>query len=63
MNQNKNENQFICNNSGTYWLHWAPYDPVIKHPPIRQTLGTGNIEEARARRDLFICDWNRKEAA
>lgn len=58
-----NPNQFIWNNNGTYWLHWTPYDRVIKHPRIRQTLGTRNIEEARARRDLFIRSWNQKESA
>ena len=53
--------RLIWNNNGTYWMRWAPFDPIIKHPRIAASLNTKDIEEARRRRDAFINDWSRKE--
>jgi hypothetical protein len=55
--------RLIWNNNGTYWLRWAPFDPVVKHPRMAANLKTKDIEEARRRRDEFTANWNRKEAA
>jgi len=58
-----NPDRLIWNNNGTYWLRWAPFDPVVKHPRMAVSLKTKDIEEARRRRDEILANWNRKEAA
>jgi hypothetical protein len=55
--------RLIWNNNGTYWLRWAPFDPVVKNPRIAANLKTKDIEEARRKRDQIVADWNQKGMA
>jgi hypothetical protein len=36
---------------------------VVKHPRMAASLKTKDIQQARRRRDEFMANWNRKEAA
>ena len=55
--------RLIWNNNGTYWLRWAPFDPVVKNPRMAANLKTKDIEEARRKRDQIVADWNQKGMA
>lgn len=55
--------RLIWNNNGTYWLRWAPFDPVVKQPRMAANLKTKDIEEARRRRDELMANWNSQVAA
>jgi hypothetical protein len=55
--------RLIWNNNGTYWMRWAPFDPVVKNPRAATSLKTKDLEEARRRRDEIVANWKRKEAA
>jgi hypothetical protein len=58
-----NPDHHIWNNNGTFWMKWAPFDPVVKHPRMAVSLKTKDIEEARRRRDELMANWNRKATA
>lgn len=55
-------NKLLWNNNGTWWMRWAPYDP-IKTERLTFNLKTRDVNEARRKRDQIVENWNRKEAA
>lgn len=57
-----NPDRLIWNNNGTYWMRWAPYDPV-RTERLTFNLKTRDVNEARRKRDEIVENWNRKEAA
>jgi len=57
-----NPDRLIWNNNGTYWMRWAPYNPV-RTERLTFNLKTRDVNEARRKRDEIVANWNRKEAA
>jgi hypothetical protein len=50
----ENENHHLWNNNGTWFLHYTVYPTPFTKERIRRSLGTKDVETARARRDAFF---------
>ena len=61
-NQNLNPNHNIWNNNGTYWCHYTVHNADYTKQRVRVSLGTKDVEIARALRD-FIMDATPKIAS
>jgi len=49
-----NPNHHLWNNHGTWFLHYTVYPTPLTKDRIRRSLGTKDLEVARARRDVFF---------
>lgn len=49
-----NPNHHLWNNHGTWFLHYTVYPTPFTKERIRRSLGTKDLETARARRDSFF---------
>ena len=52
--RNDNENHHLWNNHGTWFLHYTVHPTPFTKERIRRSLGTKDVEVARARRDTFF---------
>lgn len=50
----ENPNHHLWNNNGTWFLHYTVYPTAFTKERIRRSLGTKDVETARARRDSFF---------
>jgi hypothetical protein len=50
----ENENHHLWNNHGTWFLHYTVHPTPFTKERIRRSLGTKEVEVARARRDTFF---------
>jgi spore coat polysaccharide biosynthesis protein SpsF (cytidylyltransferase family) len=53
-NKNHNPDHNIWNNNGTYWCHYTVHDPDYTKKRVRVSLGTKDVEIARALRDFVM---------
>jgi hypothetical protein len=53
-NTNPNPNHNIWNNHGTYWCHYTVHNDDYTKQRVRVSLGTNDVEIARALRDFLI---------
>lgn len=49
-----NPNHHLWNNNGTWFLHYTVYPTPFTKERIRRSLGTKDLDTARARRDAFF---------
>ncbi|MCF7760981.1 MAG: hypothetical protein K9M98_10810 [Cephaloticoccus sp.] len=49
-----NPNHHLWNNHGTWFLHYTVHPTPFTKERIRRSLGTKDLEVARARRDSFF---------
>ena len=49
-----NPNHHLWNNHGTWFLHYTTYPTPFTKERIRRSLGTKDLQTARARRDSFF---------
>jgi len=61
-NPSVNPNHHIWNNNGTWWAHYTVHNDDYTKERVRVSLGTDDVEIARALRD-FIMDATPKIAA
>ena len=52
--RNDNENHHLWNNHGTWFLHYTVHPTPFTKERVRRSLGTKDVEVARARRDTFF---------
>jgi len=50
----ENPNHHLWNNNGTWFLHYTVYPTPATKERIRRSLGTKDVDTARARRDSFF---------
>ena len=53
-NQNLNPNRSIWNNNGTWWCHYTIHNDNYTKQRVRISLGTKDVEIARALRDFIM---------
>ena len=53
-NKNPNPNHNIWNNNGTYWCHYTVHGDDYTKKRVRVSLGTKDVEIARAVRDFVM---------
>lgn len=53
-NKNQNPNHNIWNNNGTWWAHYTVHNEDYTKQRVRVSLGTGDVEIARALRDFIM---------
>ena len=53
-NTNPNPNHNIWNNNGTYWCHYTVHNDDYTKQRVRVSLGTNDVEIARALRDFLM---------
>jgi hypothetical protein len=53
-NKNANPNHNIWNNNGTYWCHYTIHNDDYTKQRVRVSLGTNDIQIARALRDFLM---------
>jgi hypothetical protein len=53
-NKNPNPNHNIWNNHGTYWCHYTVHNDDYTKQRVRVSLGTNDVEIARALRDFLM---------
>jgi len=58
-----NPNHHLWNNHGTWFLHYTVHPTPFTKERIRRSLGTKDIDIARARRDAFFSHLGAKQAA
>jgi hypothetical protein len=58
-----NPNHHLWNNHGTWFLHYTVHPTPFTKDRIRRSLGTKDLETARARRDAFFSHVVGKQAA
>jgi hypothetical protein len=58
-----NPNHHLWNNHGTWFLHYTVHPTQFTKERIRRSLGTKDLDIARARRDSFFAHIPRKQAA
>jgi hypothetical protein len=51
-----NANHHLWDNHGTWFLHYTIHPTPFTKERIRRTLGTRDLETARARRDRFFAE-------
>lgn len=49
-----NENHHLWNNNGTWWCHFSLKSDQGKGIRVRKSLRTGNLAQARAKRDQLL---------
>ena len=54
----KNENHHIWNNNGVWYCDFTLVTDTGEKKRVRNPLYTKNVEDARRRRDVFICLYN-----
>lgn len=52
----ENPNHHLWNNHGTWFLHYTVHPTPFTKERVRRSLGTKDVEVARARRDAFFDD-------
>jgi hypothetical protein len=52
----ENPNHHLWNNHGTWFLHYTVHPTPFTKDRIRRSLGTKDVEVARARRDAIFAD-------
>lgn len=52
----KNPDHHLWNNHGTWWLHYTLHMEVFTKRRVRKSLGTHDVDEARARRDALLAE-------
>jgi len=50
----ENPNHHLWNNHGTWFLHYTVHPTPFTKERVRRSLGTKDVEVARARRDSFF---------
>ena len=50
----ENPNHHLWNNHGTWFLHYTVHPTPFTKERVRRSLGTKDVEVARARRDAFF---------
>jgi hypothetical protein len=53
-NKNPNPDHNIWNNNGTYWCHYTVHEDDYTKKRVRVSLGTKDVEIARALRDFLM---------
>jgi spore coat polysaccharide biosynthesis protein SpsF (cytidylyltransferase family) len=53
-NKNPNPDHNIWNNNGTYWCHYTVHEDNYTKKRVRVSLGTKDVEIARALRDFLM---------
>jgi len=53
-NKNPNPNHNIWNNNGTYWCHYTVHHNDYTKERVRVSLGTNDVQIARALRDFLM---------
>ena len=53
-NKNPNPDHNIWNNNGTYWCHYTVHESDYTKRRVRVSLGTKDVEIARALRDFLM---------
>ena len=53
-NNNHNPNHNIWNNNGTWWAHYTIHNDDYTKQRVRVSLGTNDVEIARALRDFLM---------
>ena len=53
-NKNPNPNRNIWNNNGTWWCHYTVHKDDYTKERIRVSLGTNDVQVARALRDFLM---------
>jgi hypothetical protein len=54
--QHANPNHHLWNNNGTWWLHCTVHRPDYTKERLRESLETGDLAEARRRRDARLLE-------
>ena len=49
-----NPNHHLWNNHGTWFLHYTIHPTPLTKARVRRSLGTRDLDAARARRDAFL---------
>ena len=52
----KNPDHHLWNNHGTWWLHYTLHLADFTKRRVRKSLGTHDVDEARARRDEMLAN-------
>lgn len=52
----ENPNHHLFNNHGTWWIHFTVHHADFTKARIRRSTCTGNLAEARRRRDQLLGD-------
>ena len=50
----ENANHHLWNNHGTWFIHYVVHPTPITKERVRRSLGTRDLNEARARRDALL---------
>jgi hypothetical protein len=50
----ENPRHHLWNNHGTWWIHYTVHTPQDRIRRVRRSLGTGELGEARRRRDEVL---------
>jgi len=50
----ENPNHHLWNNHGTWFIHYVVHPTPITKERVRRSLGTRDLNEARARRDALL---------
>jgi hypothetical protein len=58
-----NPNHHLWNNHGTWFLHYTVHPTAFTKERIRRSLGTKDLDIARARRDTFFSHLGGKHSA
>jgi len=56
-----NPNHHLFNNHGTWWIHYTVHQPDFTKSRIRRSAGTGDLLEARRRRDQLLSELPRAD--
>jgi len=56
-----NPNHHLFNNHGTWWIHYTVHQPDFTKSRIRRSTRTGNLLEARRRRDQLLSELPRAD--
>jgi len=52
----ENPNHHLWNNNGTWYLHYTLLTSPVTAERIRRSLGTGDIQQARRKRDQLLLE-------
>ena len=58
-----NPDHHLWNNNGTWWLHCTVHLPDFTSQRVRRSLGTRDVQKARARRDRIFASLGKEVAA
>lgn len=59
----RNRNHHLWNNNGTWYLHYTVLTTPVTAERVRRSLGTGDVDIARRKRDLFLKEASHVHAA